>query len=104
MTSPFPGMDPYLEDPAFWPDFHSTFLTFLREAIEDELPGGYDAQIGESVNLIQMSPEVIKLIYPDIAVTKQPGRSRLFARGRSARKGRFSIKMAPGTQRGRGAA
>lgn len=81
MPSPFPGMDPYLEDPAFWADFHSTFLICWREAIEDALPGGYDAQIGESVNLIQMSPEVIKLIYPDIAVTKEPGRTRRRSNG-----------------------
>ena len=26
MQSPFPGMDPYLESPAFWSDFHSTFI------------------------------------------------------------------------------
>lgn len=23
MPSPFPGMDPYIEDPAIWEDFHS---------------------------------------------------------------------------------
>ena len=23
MPSPFPGMDPYLEDPDFWPDVHA---------------------------------------------------------------------------------
>ena len=38
MTSPFPGMDPYLEDPAFWPDFHITFLYCWREAIANQLP------------------------------------------------------------------
>jgi hypothetical protein len=37
MTSPFPGMDPYLEDRAFWPDFLSPqnrawILRKLREA------------------------------------------------------------------------
>ena len=76
MTSPFPGMDPYLEDPAFWPDFHSTLLNCWREAIADELPDAYDAQLDESVNLIQMSPEIIKLIYPDVAVTKEKRQSR----------------------------
>ena len=23
MPSPFPGMDPYIETPELWPDFHS---------------------------------------------------------------------------------
>lgn len=26
MPSPFPGMDPYLEDPALWPDVHHGWL------------------------------------------------------------------------------
>ena len=70
MTSPFPGMDPYLEDPAFWPDFHQTFIGCWREAIADALPPHYDARLDESIDLVQMSPEVIRLIYPDIAVSK----------------------------------
>jgi hypothetical protein len=71
-------MDPYLEDPAFWPDFHSTFLNCWREAIAEVLPTPYEARLDESVNLIDMSPEVIKLIFPDIAVTKgqRPSRAK----------------------------
>ena len=38
MTSPFPGMDPYLEDPAFWPDFHHRFIDCWCEEIAAELP------------------------------------------------------------------
>ncbi|MBI3176672.1 MAG: DUF4058 family protein [Chloroflexi bacterium] len=26
MPSPFPGMDPYIEDPDVWGDFHGGFL------------------------------------------------------------------------------
>ena len=26
MTSPFPGMDPYIEDHGLWPDFHSKLI------------------------------------------------------------------------------
>lgn len=81
MASPFPGMDPYLETPAFWADFHKRFLNYWCEAVADALPDNYDARLDESVNLVQMSPEVIKLIYPDIAVSREPekvkqGRSR----------------------------
>lgn len=72
MASPFPGMDPYLEDPAFWADFHQTFIACWREAVAAALPDNYDARLDESVNLVQMSPEVIKLIYPDVAVSREP--------------------------------
>ena len=61
-----------LEDPAFWADFHATFLGCWREAIAAELPDNYDARLDETVNLVQMTPEIIKLIYPDIAVDRLP--------------------------------
>jgi hypothetical protein len=33
MASPFPGMDPYLDNPAFWPDFRFEFIGALRNAL-----------------------------------------------------------------------
>lgn len=30
MPSPFPGMNPYLEQPALWPDFHAAFLFEMK--------------------------------------------------------------------------
>jgi hypothetical protein len=63
-------MDPYLEDPAFWPDFHLRFINYWCEAIADALPESYEARLDERVNLVQMSPEIIKLIYPDVAVSQ----------------------------------
>lgn len=69
MPSPFPGMDPFLEDPAFWPDFHSTFINYWREAVADALPGDYEANIGERVYLIESEPDARKLIMPDVSVS-----------------------------------
>ncbi len=71
MASPFPGMDPYLEDPAFWPDFHHRFLDDWCDAVADVLPPAYEARLDESVNLVTMSPDLIKLVYPDIAITRK---------------------------------
>jgi hypothetical protein len=79
MASPFPGMDPYLEDSAFWSDFHSTFVHCWREAIADALPDDYEASIDERVYLVETDPEVRKLIKPDVAVSSANG-------GGSARK------------------
>ena len=31
MASPFPGMDPWLEDPGVFPDFHDSFTVPDRE-------------------------------------------------------------------------
>ena len=30
MPSPFPGMDPYIEDPELWPDFHNDLASEIR--------------------------------------------------------------------------
>ncbi len=79
MRSPFPGMDPYLEDPAFWRDFHQTFVGCWREAIADQLPDHYEARLDETVNLVHMD-EAAKTIYPDVSVTRKrraaPARSK----------------------------
>src|SRR5262249_36397293 len=71
MKSPFPGMDPYLEDLAFWPDFHASFLPYWRDYLADRLPDHYDVRLDERVNLIAMSPETVKLIYPDVSLSKR---------------------------------
>lgn len=31
MPGPFPGMDPYLEKPELWPDFHQNLVVFRGE-------------------------------------------------------------------------
>jgi Protein of unknown function (DUF4058) len=73
MGSPFPGMDPYLETPAYWPDFHATFINYWREAVADVLPPNYEASLGERVYLVERDPEARKLGYPDVAVTHAEG-------------------------------
>ena len=70
MASPFPGMDPFLESPAYWLDFHATFINYWREAIADALPASYEANLGERVYLVERDPEARKLGYPDIAVSQ----------------------------------
>src|SRR5580704_1205730 len=47
MPSPFPGMDPYLEDPKLWPEFHHQFLACLHQILLPALVDRYEARIGE---------------------------------------------------------
>lgn len=49
MPSPFPGMDPYLENPEIFPDFHDSFITYLRETLQSNLPAPYYAALGRRV-------------------------------------------------------
>ncbi len=45
MPSPFPGMDPYLEDAGFWPLFHHAFVTCVRDMLQRNLPEEYVSRI-----------------------------------------------------------
>jgi hypothetical protein len=47
MHSPFPGMDPYLEQ--FWGDIHHTMITRARATIQKRLPGDLVARVDERV-------------------------------------------------------
>lgn len=51
MPSPFPGMDPYLEARAVWPDVHASLITYIREALQPQIRPKYVARIGERVQL-----------------------------------------------------
>ena len=43
MPSPFPGMDPYLEQPGKFPGFHSDLHTEIKRMLRPQLGGKYDA-------------------------------------------------------------
>src|SRR2546430_9544511 len=47
MPSPFPGMDPFLEDLALWPSFQQTLITCLRDLLQPGLTGPYVVRIDE---------------------------------------------------------
>jgi hypothetical protein len=68
MPSPFPGIDPFLESQHFWEDFHPSFLTYCRDALNEILPEAYVAQLGERIRLVELSHKAAKLVRPGIAV------------------------------------
>lgn len=68
MPSPFPGMDPYLENPPLWPSVHQGLITFAWTALNAGLPSHYVATIGERLYVVQAERD----IYPDIFVLEQP--------------------------------
>lgn len=47
MPSPFPGMDAFLEHPAFFPGLHERFHVYMSEALQGVLPAPYFAEIRE---------------------------------------------------------
>ncbi|MGL6094388.1 MAG: DUF4058 family protein [Fimbriiglobus sp.] len=70
MPSPFPGMDPYLEDPMYWGGFHSRLYAPISTALNRTLPEGYYAEIDEYVWLQADAPDDRRRLgKPDAFVT-----------------------------------
>jgi hypothetical protein len=70
MKSPFPGMDPYFEDPAVWEEFHHVFITECMYFLSARLPPGYVPKIGERVELISRDDSAAEQYLPDVAVAR----------------------------------
>lgn len=79
MPSPFPGMDPYLEDPGLWPDVHTTFINIAREFITPQLRPKYYARIEERVYISDDQDPGRPYLVPDLRISEEPGRELLSA-------------------------
>jgi hypothetical protein len=66
MPSPFPGMDPYIENPRWFPSFHDSFITYLQEALQPLVPTPYYALSNRRVWVEVSSRHVT----PDVSVLK----------------------------------
>lgn len=77
---PFPGMDPYLEHPALWPDVHNALIVALRDELAPQIAPKY--YIGLERRAYLLKPDDIVFIgRPDIAVVASqpafPGPTRI---------------------------
>src|SRR5580765_5273097 len=57
MTSPFPGMDPYIEDSGLWPDFHSKLISEIERTLAATVPDRYFVQTGERSYIVLSGTE-----------------------------------------------
>lgn len=76
MASPFPGMDPFIEDAGYWSEFHVRFINAWADLLADALPERYEMSLGERVYLVENDPDTRKLIYPDLGIEATTLRSR----------------------------
>ena len=70
MKSPFPGMDPYLEQ--FWPDVHARLILYACDELEAQLPGNLIARVEERI-VFEAEEDELHAAYPDVKVTEGPG-------------------------------
>lgn len=68
MASPFPGMDPYLEDKAFWSGVHHRLITYISSALQAQVRPRYNVRIEERVYVQEVTREIV----PDVSVVQTP--------------------------------
>ncbi|MCI0699745.1 MAG: DUF4058 family protein [Planctomycetia bacterium] len=76
MPSPFPGMNPYIERPDVWNDFHDSFIPALREVLTAQVLPRYYVRIEENLYIHEPpAKERFPLGRPDLSLHpgSQPG-------------------------------
>ena len=72
MPSPFPGMDPYLEDPALWPDVHANLIVTFQELLNQTIRPKYVARVEARVYMVpEDDPEREFWKIPDVRIEAQ---------------------------------
>jgi Protein of unknown function (DUF4058) len=71
MPSPLPGMNPYLESPELWSEFHSRMIVAIADALDTTLSQDYRVAVEKRVYLTQ-GEETILIGIPDVSVTATP--------------------------------
>ena len=80
MRSPFPGMDPYLEDPDRWPDVHLNLLAGVSRLLQPQLGPNYVARIRWREFRVEPDDPADGLyLLPEVGV-RRTGRSRAISR------------------------
>lgn len=68
MPSPFPGMDPYLEDPPTWGNFHLNMIAEIQAELNRQLRPKYYARAEERVYISDQDDPGRRVIVPDILI------------------------------------
>ena len=63
----FPGMDPYLENPAIWPGVQSAMAVYLRDQLQPRLQPRYVASLEERVFI----EDTTRVMRPDVLIKRK---------------------------------
>jgi hypothetical protein len=73
MPSPFPGMNPYLEQDRAWNDFHESFMPAARDAIAAQVRPHFIATINEHLFIHELPDDPRRFVgRSDVSVTRPP--------------------------------
>src|SRR5687768_4412818 len=73
MLSPFPGMDPFLEDPAEWSSVHVSLLAVIRDQLAEAVSPHFFVAIEQRVYVVAPDEEKIgRHFVPDVYLVRTP--------------------------------
>ena len=72
MSSPFPGMDPYIESKLLWPDFHNSLAYEIKSSLNQMLDPNYIAITTPHVTYQIIQIDKDHAIRPDVGVLHTP--------------------------------
>jgi len=76
MRSPFPGMDPYLEHPALWPDVHNRLIIAIADVLSPILAPRYYVGV-ESRTYLLKPDDLVFIGRPDVSVVASQAPQKL---------------------------
>lgn len=74
MPSPFPGIDPYLEAPELWAEFHNRLIVAIADDLSPKLRPKYRVAIEQRIYLTSDDRQLVGI--PDVTIT---GRSESYS-------------------------
>jgi Protein of unknown function (DUF4058) len=73
MPSPYPGMNPYLEQDLVWHDSHESFMPVARDLLSAQVDPDFVVKIDEHVYIHELPVEPRRLVgRADLGVTRRP--------------------------------
>lgn len=72
MPSPFPGIDPFIEEQK-WVDFHHELIAVMRESLVPRVRPRYEVSVEERVYVEHAPNGHLELIRPDVTVLEREG-------------------------------
>lgn len=77
MPSPFPGMDPYIEQPNLWSDFHNNLSAAIQAALNRQIRPRYVARLTEyaTYDVVAVATTARESFSPDVSVWQATGAS-----------------------------
>lgn len=70
MPSPFPGMDPFVENPRLWPNVHNSLIAAMRDRLCQQLRPKYYVGIEERAYLTDSDDPAAEVIVPDLQIVE----------------------------------